>query len=68
MGVENPFLQSSASRFGKREKGQEPQDLSSGGLDTVTDEAASCGGQRNGGRFLLDRMDAVGCGWEQSSL
>lgn len=37
MGAKNPFLRSSASRHGKREKGQDPLDLDfgSGGLDTI---------------------------------
>ena len=48
-GAEKPFLQSSADRHGKSEKGQDPHDPahSYGGLDSVTDKPASWGGQRN---------------------
>lgn len=57
-GAENPFLQSAASKHGKGEKGQDPQEitdrtpaLSSEVLDIVTDKAASCDKQGNREKF-----------------
>lgn len=51
-------MQSSTSRYGKKEKGQGPRDLDFG---YSCSKAANCGGQATERRVLLDRRNAGAC-------